>query len=390
MKVMIIDDERLALVQLERMLSQSIELTAIDMFQSPLLAVEQAGRLQPDVVFLDIHMPEITGLQAAELIQQICPQAEIVFVTAHDEYAIKAFELNAVDYVLKPLQKSRIQKTIERLVRRREGKQQPKTGEDQGQKIFCFKTLRFQSLGQSAQLPRWRTSKAQELFLYLLHHRKQLVHKSTLLELFFSDMDMKRAMTQLYTAIYQIRQCLQKMHMEIVIQNSSIHEGYILDIGQVVLDTERWEQELEKLGGPASRHRDQVWQLLEEYEGDYLQDYGYVWAEHERERLRQIWLNNARQLAQHNMESGESRPNALLLYERIQTADPYNEEEGLILMKLYDELGHYDKVAGHYERLNQTLSKELGVDISFQLREWYEQWCEHRIGKERLSRASLV
>lgn len=387
---MLIDDERLALVQLERMLSQSIELTTIDTFQSPLQAVEQAGALQPDVVFLDIQMPEITGIQAAELIQQICPQAEIVFVTAHDEYAIKAFEINAVDYVLKPLTKSRIQKTIERLVKRREGKQQSKTGVKEGQKIFCFKTLRFQSLGQSAELPKWRTAKAQELFLYLLHHRKQLVHKSTLLELFFPDMDMKKAMTQLYTAIYQIRQCLQKMSMEIVIQNSSIQEGYILDIGQVVVDTERWEQELENLSVQEARHRDRMRQLLDEYEGDYLQDYGYVWAEHERERLRQIWLNCARQLAQHDMERKESRTNLLGLYERIQKADPYNEAEGLVLMKLYDEQGHYDKVAGHYEQLNQTFSKELGEDVPFQLREWYEIWNENRIGKERPSSLGLV
>ncbi|CAM4478240.1 two-component SAPR family response regulator [Paenibacillus endophyticus] len=384
MKVLLIDDERLALVQLERMLNQAAELTAIDTFQNPLHAVEQAEALQPDVVFLDIHMPEISGLQAAELIQQACPDADIVFVTAHDEYAINAFELNAVDYVLKPLQKSRIQKTVERLISRRAGRIKSFQDIDQPQMIYCFKTLRFQSQGLTPEIPKWRTSKAQELFLYLLHHRKQLVHKSTLLELFFPEMELKRAMTQLYTAIYQIRQCLQKMGMELAIQNSSIQEGYILDMGQVVLDTEKWERELAKQDDLAGQNKDKLLQLLDDYEGDYMQDYGYIWAENERERLRQLWLSRARGLAQSFLQHKESRIIALNLFERIQAADPYNEAEGLIVMKLYDELGFYDKVSAHYERLILTMENELGLPVAEPVSAWYKQWQSQRMGKEHI------
>jgi len=384
MRVLVVDDERLALVQLERVLRQLMEITTIDVFQNPKQAVEQASELQPDVVFLDIHMPELSGIQAAELIQEICPQTDIVFVTAHDEYAIKAFELNAVDYLLKPLHKSRVEITIERLLKRRSTKPLSKESERQTQTIYCFKTLRFQSSGQLVELPKWRTAKAQELFSYLLHHRGQIVHKSTLLEHFFPEMDMKRAMTQLYTAIYQIRQCVQKMNMDITIHNSSIQEGYILDIGQVLLDIEQWEQGFDKLKGTISEYQDQALRLLGEYEGDYLQDYGYLWAEHERERLRQLWLSHARLLGAYYLECGDKQNEALQLYERIQTMDPYHEEEGLIVMMLYDELGCYDKVTLHYERLLQTIESDLGLAVPQQVAEWYKQWKEKKTGKELL------
>ncbi|OMF35808.1 hypothetical protein BK133_10130 [Paenibacillus sp. FSL H8-0548] len=384
MKVLLVDDERLAIVQLERMLRQSTELIAIESFQNPMQAVERASTMQPDVVFLDIHMPEISGIQAAELIQETCPQANIVFVTAHDEYAVQAFELNAVDYVLKPLQTSRVQKTIERLMERR-GLQVPSSAvEEQAQVISCFKTLRFQTNGQPAEVPKWRTAKAQELFAYLLHYRGQIVHKSTLLELFFPEMDLKRAMTQLYTAIYQIRQCIQKMNMNVVIQNSSIQEGYILDAGQVVIDTERWEQEADKLNGPISEFHERVSQLLAEYEGDYLQDYGYIWAEHETERLRQLWLSLARQLAGYYLSREDRSGDALQLYERIQLIDPYHENEGLLVMRLYDELGYYDKVTVYYERFIQTMEKELGLAVPQQASAWYKQWMEKRLGSESI------
>ncbi|WP_053373841.1 response regulator [Paenibacillus sp. FJAT-27812] len=384
MKALLIDDERLALVQLERMLRQTTEVTSIESFQNPLHAVEQAAVLQPDIIFLDIHMPEISGLQAAELLSEVCPLADIVFVTAHDEYAVQAFELNAMDYVLKPLQMSRLQKTMDRLTKRRGLPAAPIAEIDHTQKINCFKMLKFQSSGQQPELPKWRTAKAQELFAYLLHHRGQIVHKSTLLEVFYPEMDLKRAMTQLYTAIYQIRQCIQKMNMNISIHNSSIQEGYILDIGQVVLITELWEQELSKLSGPVSGQVDRVLQLLADYEGDYLQDYGYIWAEYERERLRQLWLILARQLGAYYLEDAHRKSDALQIYERIQAMDPYNEEEALIVMRLYDELGYYDKVTAHYERLLQSMEKELGIVVPQQVNLWYKKWQGNRNGRERM------
>jgi two-component system LytT family response regulator len=383
-KVLLIDDERLAIVQLERMLNQLIELTAMESYQNPLEAVARAKIMQPDVVFLDIHMPEISGIQAAELIQEACPDVYIVFVTAYDEYAVKAFELNTVDYLLKPLQTSRIQRTIERIQTRREIQLTVKATVAHDEIIHCFKTIRFQTQGQPPELPKWRTAKAQELFAYLLHYRGQIVHKSTLLEFFFPELDMKRAMTQLYTAVYQIRQCIQKMNMNIVIQNSSIQEGYILDLGQVVLHTEQWEQELSKLSGPVSEYHERALRLLMEYEGDYLQDYGYVWAEHESERLRQQWLSVARELANYYLNSPDRGSDALLLYERMQIIDPYNDKEGLLVMKLYDERGYYDKVALCYERLQQTMEKELGMSVSHEVSEWYELWVEKRASKEIL------
>ncbi|WP_141506441.1 response regulator [Paenibacillus luteus] len=384
MKLLLVDDERLALVQLERMLRQSTEVTSIETYQNPVQAVERASVMMPDVVFLDIHMPELSGIQAAELIQMVCPQAYIVFVTAYDEYAIQAFELNAIDYLLKPPQPSRIQKTMERLMKLRGIQAPPEALEKSTDMIYCFKMLRFQTNGQPAELPKWRTAKAQEIFAYLLHHRGQIVHKSTLLELFFPEMDMKRAMTQLYTAIYQIRQCIQKSNLSIVIQNTSIQEGYILEIGQVALDTERWERELENLMGPVDEHYDRAIQLLGEYEGHYLQDHGYIWAEHESERLRQLWLSLARQVAAYDLERQDKWSEALQLYERIQTIDPYNETEGLLVMKLYDELGHFDKVTAYYERLLLTLENELGLVVPKPIEDWYDQWSERRMGKEQM------
>src|SRR5690606_25871352 len=79
-------------------------------------ALAWAHEQQPEVICLDISMPEMSGLEAAEKLQVICPHAEIIFVTAYDEFAVKAFELNAMDYLLKPISLQRLQKTATRIL----------------------------------------------------------------------------------------------------------------------------------------------------------------------------------------------------------------------------------------------------------------------------------
>jgi DNA-binding LytR/AlgR family response regulator len=92
-----------------------------------LAAVEQALALRPDILFLDIKMPGQTGLEAAEELAErwdaAQPFPEVVFVTAYDDYALKAFEQAAADYVLKPVSEERLRKTVERLRARVDARQ---------------------------------------------------------------------------------------------------------------------------------------------------------------------------------------------------------------------------------------------------------------------------
>lgn len=122
MKALIADDEPLLAIALKSALAEAwpeLEIAAV--VPNGLEAVEAAERLKPEVAFLDIQMPGMTGLEAAEEIVERMGDAQpaIVFVTAYDEHALKAFELAAADYVLKPVTVERLARTVERLKRRR-------------------------------------------------------------------------------------------------------------------------------------------------------------------------------------------------------------------------------------------------------------------------------
>jgi two-component system LytT family response regulator len=112
MRVLIADDEDLARHSLRRALAAFSDIEVIRECANGLQAVEAIPALRPDVVFLDVEMP---GLNGFEVLQQLADPPATVFVTAFDEYAVKAFETDALDYILKPIEADRLERAITRL-----------------------------------------------------------------------------------------------------------------------------------------------------------------------------------------------------------------------------------------------------------------------------------
>ena len=111
-QVVIIDDERLARVELKNLLLDFPKLEVVAEAGNADAGLQIIRQWNPDLIFLDVQMPEKSGFDLLEEIEEVPP---VIFTTAHDEYAIKAFEFNALDYLLKPVQKERLREAIERI-----------------------------------------------------------------------------------------------------------------------------------------------------------------------------------------------------------------------------------------------------------------------------------
>ena len=111
MRVLIVDDEPPARDRLRRMLAEMDTVEVVGEAEDGARAVEMIADLSPDLVLLDIQMP---GLDGFEVIEALEDPPLVIFVTAYDEYAIRAFEINALDYLLKPFSRERLKKTIRR------------------------------------------------------------------------------------------------------------------------------------------------------------------------------------------------------------------------------------------------------------------------------------
>jgi two-component system LytT family response regulator len=108
-KVILVDDEPLAISVLQGYLKSFPEFDIVATCQNGFEALKAIQQHQPDLLFLDIQMPKITGLELLELLEN--PPA-VIFTTAFDEFAIKAFEANAIDYLLKPISEERFAKAL--------------------------------------------------------------------------------------------------------------------------------------------------------------------------------------------------------------------------------------------------------------------------------------
>ncbi len=112
--MLIVDDERAARQRLEDLLSREEDLQIVGQVASGQEAIDAIGSLSPDLVFLDVQMPGLTG---TEVVQEVGPEhmPAVIFVTAYDQYAVKAFDLAAIDYLLKPFDDERFEQALARV-----------------------------------------------------------------------------------------------------------------------------------------------------------------------------------------------------------------------------------------------------------------------------------
>lgn len=376
MRAIIVDDERFALLRMEKLLKNTWSTFGVDVagiFQDSCQALEMAGQEPLHLAFLDIEMPEINGFELADLLLQMQPHIHIVFVTAYHEYAVKAFEQNALDYLLKPVHPDRLYMTLRRV----NDSMMRGTPEltDRGQlSICCFDHLHYRDhQGQIQHFP-WKTQKAQELFGYLILQRDKAVSKQYLIDLLWPEYDTVRATTQLHTAVYQIRRVIKMAGLEMCLKLLFKDDSYCLIWRDIKLDVDEWERLVRNAAEINRETLDHHLSIMAMYKGNYLEAHAYTWAGYEQERIKLIWADHARRIARYFVEIGH-HTEAILWYKKLVEQLPQVEEGTFELMKIYAGLNRKGEVKRQYHQLLHTLEQEYAIKPSKALTEWYEQWA---------------
>ncbi len=116
LNAIVIDDEQYAREELIELLHETKQIQVIQQAENAIEGLQLINKLKPDIIFLDIQMPQITGIKMLSMLNPD-NMPKVVFSTAYDQYALQAFEENAFDYLLKPIDPARLQKTVDRLVK---------------------------------------------------------------------------------------------------------------------------------------------------------------------------------------------------------------------------------------------------------------------------------
>ncbi|SFF88044.1 Two-component response regulator, SAPR family, consists of REC, wHTH and BTAD domains [Halobacillus alkaliphilus] len=375
MKVILIDDEPLALDILESKLNKLNDVIVADKFTSIDLYEKERLIKDIDCAFLDIEMPGINGIELAKSLLKINPDLFIVFVTAFKNYAVQAFELNAKDYLLKPISEQRVSKTVDRIKKHYRLYSKNESYMDQTLQINLFGDLSFQFNNDEVVRIKWRTTKARELFIYLIQNHGKPIPKTELMYMLWPDFNVEKASAQLYTSIYHIRNSLKRFKSYITIKN--IHESYILITQNVKIDFIEWEKGIESLPPLCSEVLPDYEKIMYKFTNTYLEKDDFVWADPERHRLEKSWYKIASDIAVYYYDNKEWRKAEEWLT-KICSISSEDEKSHLLLMKALAKQGNSFLVEKQYYQLRKNMY-EIGISISPEINRWYNNFKQENL-----------
>lgn len=279
-KTIIVDDEPIITEEMADLLSDYKEYELAGVYSEPLAALEGAKRNTPDCAFLDIEMMGMNGIELAERLLILNQNMEIIFVTAYNHYAAEAFEINAVDYLLKPVSPGRIQKSLERMEKRRA--EYLKVA-DRTCVVKCFGGFEV-LVGE--QIIKWSRAKTRELFAYLLQWQGKSLSKYSLCELFWPEHSQEQALAYLQTSIWTIRKKFKELGFDGIRIEYSDHR-YFVSLDGVSCDTmdfEKHYREFKKTGETSEKEL-----AVSCYQGEYMDGEDWLWAYPDRAKYDRMY-----------------------------------------------------------------------------------------------------
>lgn len=265
MKIAAVDDEFHVLERFERMVSKIPELELCGLFETGQQLFTYLENHSLDVVFLDIEMPGVNGLQLSERIQSLNEDIDIIFVTAFNQYAVEAFELEAVDYIMKPLTEERLGKTLSRLL---------KTNRNTVRKgkpfIQCFGAFEVFIDGKALT---WKSSKAKEILAFLVYKCGVPVSWEKIANAVWPEFNAERSQTNFHATTYLLRKRLSESGLSHIFE--STRGNYRIVADKVDCDAYRLEEMINK----DQIKRKEDYRLMEQLlQSGYMESDGYEWA----------------------------------------------------------------------------------------------------------------
>jgi len=350
LRAIVVDDEWYNLEEICDLIENTGFMSVEGRCQNAIEALETANRISPQIAFIDIEMPEMDGLTLAEKLLEMDPTVKIVFITAWNQYAVAAFELNALDYIMKPINRTRFNKMAERI---RSESEVLEISPVSSLKIKCFGRLEVFENGKPIV---WQRSKAEELFAFLLTNAGTFVHKDTILENLWPDYNSVKALPILQTSACKIRNVLSDFKKEVELKYSGNRYG--LFIKGIACDY--FEMERAVLLYKPERHHTfkAVMDSSALYGEGFLAQNGYLWSSYKDEEIRQKLSEILKEIAENSI--GLKRLPVLRQLAVFSPCDIQVQLDYIQELKLYDKAS---EITRHLVWLENTLRKDFDTEL---------------------------
>ena len=355
-RAILVDDEKMSLELLERKLLEVGGVEVIKTFTNAKSLINELAELDFQVAFLDIEMPGLTGLDLAEIIQDWNNRIHIVFVTAFNDYAVQAFELDSIDYLLKPVSTKRLGKTIARIQSSFQSHQVNSITKTKNSslRIICFSEF---AVFYSGEPIRWKTAKVKELFAFFITNLHTYMNRDIIINSLWPDLDYHKAKILLHTTISHLRKTLNSLGFNEALKFSN--QSYMLEMDNFYWDVMEVEQSIHKLDDIA-HNLEEIEHAIQLYTGMYMERNGYEWAEKKRQSINQSILL----LFQNMIDYYAANSDSYKLIQYLQLFliyNPYSEHAIKLLMLQFMKLGNRGEAVRIYQEFASLLQEELGI-----------------------------
>ena len=311
-----------------------------------------------------MEMIDIHGLHVAKKLIAKYPDMQIVFVTAHAQFAVDAFDIEATDYLLKPVRESRLVKAMSKAQQIYSVRQEMQS-EKEELNMYAYTFGSFRLLDLQHEVVKWRTRKVRELFLYLWFHQKKPLLNALIMEELWPEAEAEKAGANLHTTIYQLRKILKENGSENSLVLVNNHYQLTIEIDS---DYDEIIQLLER-----EQHDEQsIQQLLNCYEDDFLVEEEYHWAIQMQLRLKQGVLHL---LETYVTNTKDINPLLKLnCLQKMLELDEFNEQYMFLLLEFLIEQNKKQDCTQCFDMIQKKLLEDLGVPVPDNITKIYAKY----------------
>lgn len=369
MKIILVDDEPAMHLILRKMLAKLPEVQVAGAFTDTMSAAAFLTEHKDiDLAFVDISMAGENGLSFAAKMDASSSRVQIVFVTSHKEYALDAYELSVLDYLVKPVTQERLQRAVRRALANERASRWADQPSSASKAVVT--ALGDVVVSNEAGRVKWISRKCAELFAYLLLYHGKRIPRSRLVSDIFGGMEHNDAEKYLNTTVYQLRKSLEPLGMRDAVRSEN--DGYALELKEASIDYAEFAKQAKRLQTIEAEEDVELAQQVEQsYTGDLFGDKAYVWAIHETEHYAELYLSLAKRLAEALMAM-QNLSAASNLLAKLNRRNPLDESVIRLLMALHERIGDKKGLTARYIDYVRLLDRELGIRPSDDLIRYYD------------------
>jgi two-component SAPR family response regulator len=349
LRAVLIDDERPALDELSYLLEKN-SVEVIGCFQNTKGALDLITRERPELVFLDIEMRDVNGIDFGVELQNSAENTSVIFVTAYPEYALEAFRAYPLDYIVKPVDEERLAKTLRHV---RETSVRRTCGGYRDFYIRCFGKF---DISCGADKVRFPTRKSRELLAYMLCNEGTMIYRSDLSQLVFGSGDSGKDANNLRVSLFRIRNAFYEAGVGK--DKLLIRDDLSVDIADGVCDIVDFQRFIRNNLKINTGNISKAEKVAASASCNLLDDIDAFWVTEKREwvmtRVEELFVNMSL-----FFQSGGFPEQAEAALLRSLSLDSVSEQGYRRLLELYMRTGNALKYRNCYEKYREMIKKEF-------------------------------